>query len=103
MILGWSTYSETQCRLLSSKGSNIKRPANIALLTVSGVLAVFFAFWQRRQEGRHKPALIPNSLWRKPAFASACIMVLSEFFSDRQAYFETDALGLQSLRGQQSL
>jgi hypothetical protein len=35
-----------------------------------------FAFWMQRQEKMAKPALIPNSLWKKRTFTTICLMVL---------------------------
>ena len=62
--------------VLSADIGNIKKPANIALLTISVALASGFAIWMHRQVKAGKPALIPNSLWRKRAFTSICLMVL---------------------------
>lgn len=43
----------------------------MALLALIG-----FAFWEHRQERLGRPAMIPNSLWRKLAFTSICLAVL---------------------------
>lgn len=62
--------------MLSADVQNIKQPTNIALLTISLGLFPVFGLWMQYQEKRHKPALIPNSLWKNIAFTSICIMVM---------------------------
>ena len=62
---------------ITSNGQEIQKPANIALLTMSALLAPTFVCWTRRQERRHQPALIPNSIWNNRAFTSSCLMVLA--------------------------
>lgn len=63
-------------RMLSADISNIKLPANIALLALSIALIPAFAYWMHRREKKNKPALIPNSLWKTRTFTSICLMVL---------------------------
>lgn len=46
------------------------------LLILSVAFMPIFAFWMHRQEKKGKPALIPNSLWKKRTFTSICLMVL---------------------------
>ncbi|TLS30347.1 hypothetical protein PpBr36_03216 [Pyricularia pennisetigena] len=50
-------------------------PQNIALLVVAALLLPTFTLWVGRQERLDRPALIPNSLWRKAAFSSTCAAV----------------------------
>lgn len=61
---------------ISANVDYIKKPVNIALLVVSLVLAPIFVTWMHRQERSGKPTLVPNSLWKKRAFTSVCLMVL---------------------------
>lgn len=90
--------------MLSSDILEIKKPANIVLLSLSMALIPAFIMWMNRQEKLGKPALIPNYIWKKNrAFTTVCIMVLlsnavmncmelfcSLFFQDVQG---TTALG----------
>jgi len=48
---------------------------NIALMVLSVVLLAMFPLWMRQQENHSRPALIPNKIWRNPAFTSICIAV----------------------------
>ena len=61
--------------MITSSSSTMRNPTNIALLAVSVVLMPSFVFWVGRQEKLGRPALIPNSLWRKTEFTSICISV----------------------------
>lgn len=61
---------------LSADIENIKKAPNVAILTLSLILAPAFGIWMRYQEKRGMPALIPNSLWKKRAFTSICVIVL---------------------------
>ena len=61
---------------LSADVENIKKATNIVLLVLSLSLVPAFIAWMHRQEKTGKPALIPNSIWKKKAFTSICIMVL---------------------------
>jgi len=65
--------------MISTNGSYIRHASVIALLAVSLLLIVVFVLWVGRQERLHKPALIPNSLWRILPFTSMCIMVLLSY------------------------
>ncbi|KAH8911171.1 MFS general substrate transporter [Coniochaeta sp. PMI_546] len=62
--------------MLSSDITEIKKPANIVLLSLSLLLVPAFIYWMRRQERLQRPALIPNSIWKKLAFTSVSIMIL---------------------------
>ncbi|KAB5555091.1 major facilitator superfamily domain-containing protein [Coniochaeta sp. 2T2.1] len=62
--------------MLSSDIQEIHKPTNIVLLTLSLSLIPAFIYWMHRQESLSKPALIPNSIWRKLAFTSVSIMIL---------------------------
>jgi MFS family permease len=48
---------------------------NIVLLVASIVLLILFPLYMRYQVRRHKPALIPNKLWKNAAFTTTCIAV----------------------------
>ncbi|KAL2045725.1 hypothetical protein N7G274_002156 [Stereocaulon virgatum] len=48
---------------------------NIVLLIASIVLLILFPLYMRSQVRRHKPALIPNKLWKNAAFTTTCIAV----------------------------
>jgi MFS family permease len=48
---------------------------NIALLVVALSLIVSFPVWMHWQTNRGRPALIPNKLWRNPAFTTICSSV----------------------------
>jgi len=61
--------------MITSSASTIHHPPNIALLALSGALMPSFVFWVGRQERLGRPAVIPNSIWRKTAFTSICITV----------------------------
>ena len=61
---------------LSANINSIKKPTNIVLLAISALLAPSFMYWMHVQEKAGRPALIPNSLWKRKAFTSICLMVL---------------------------
>lgn len=63
-------------RIVTGSSSSIKEPLNATLITVAAVLVPVFVLWVGRQERHGKPALIPNSLWKIPAFTAVCLMVL---------------------------
>lgn len=65
--------------MISTSTSYIGHADIISLLTVSLTLIPVFVFWVGRQERLQKPALIPNSLWRKLPFTSMCLMVLLSY------------------------
>ena len=65
--------------MLSADLSNIKRPGSIVSLVISLGLVPTFAFWVGRQEKMGKPALIPNSLWKKLPFTAISVMVLLSY------------------------
>lgn len=60
---------------VSSSYMSIRQPTSASLLVVSLVLLIMFPFWMNRQTKKGRPALIPNKLWRNPAFTSICISV----------------------------
>lgn len=60
---------------VSSSYMSIRQPTSASLLAVSLVLLMMFPFWMDRQTKKGRPALIPNKLWRNPAFTSICISV----------------------------
>ena len=59
--------------ITSSSSLSPRRPLDIALLALALVLIPCFIFWVGRQENLGRPAIIPNSLWRKSGFSSACL------------------------------
>jgi hypothetical protein len=61
--------------MVTSDYRNLNEPSNMALLAVSVVLLVAFPCWMHWQNKGNKPALIPNRLWRKATFTSACLSV----------------------------
>lgn len=61
--------------MVTSDHRNIQRASNIALLSVSLALLVAFPCWMHWQAAHDRPALIPNRLWRKATFTSACLCV----------------------------
>ncbi|KAK8095897.1 aminotriazole resistance [Apiospora kogelbergensis] len=61
--------------MITSDWRNIRKPVQIVLLVVSMLLLAAFPFWMHRQVQIGKPALIPNRLWRKASFTSACLCV----------------------------
>ena len=60
---------------LTSDHHSIGSAEIIALLVVSFVLLACFPVWMRFQTANGRPALIPNHLWSKVTFTSACISV----------------------------
>ena len=61
--------------MVTASLSNLEDTSNIVLLCVAAAIVPIFIFWVGRQERLGKPALIPNSLWKKPAFTGLCLMV----------------------------
>ncbi|OIW28670.1 MFS general substrate transporter [Coniochaeta ligniaria NRRL 30616] len=62
--------------MLSSDIAEIKKPTNIVLLALSLLLIPVFVAWMHRQTSLHRPALIPNSIWKSLPFTSVSIMIL---------------------------
>ncbi|KAF2269679.1 integral membrane protein [Lojkania enalia] len=59
-----------------SGGSAIQeKPYAIALLIVAILLIPFFVFWEGRQEKLARPAILPNSIWRRREFTAVCVSV----------------------------
>lgn len=61
--------------VVTSDYRNISQPATIALLVVSLLLLAAFPLWMHHQVRHKRPALIPNRLWRQPAFTASCLGV----------------------------
>jgi MFS family permease len=61
--------------LLSADLSVMRKSSTAVMLALSLVLLVCFPAWMHRRDRAGKPALIPNSLWKKVPFTSTCIMV----------------------------
>ena len=72
--LGMLNYVLAQ---LTSGAHEIHKAANIALLILSILLMTAFGFWIQRQERLHRPALIPNPIWKNRTFTSSCLMVVA--------------------------
>lgn len=62
-------------RMVTSSYQHIQEPYLIVLLCISAILIPIFAFWVGRQEKHGKPALIPNTLWKKKSFTATCVIV----------------------------
>ncbi|KAI9151487.1 MFS-type transporter 1 [Paramyrothecium foliicola] len=58
--------------VISSDTSKIRERGTIVLLCLSAVTLPSFIAWMHYRVSKGKPALIPNSLWRNPAFATIC-------------------------------
>ena len=54
---------------------SIGHAQSIALLVLSLALLATFPAWMNYQTKNGRPALIPNSLWRKASFTSICVSV----------------------------
>lgn len=61
--------------MITSNYKHIQDAYIIVLLVISVFLIPAFVFWVSRQEQLNKPAIIPNSLWRKESFATTCVIV----------------------------
>ncbi|KAF2642546.1 MFS general substrate transporter [Massarina eburnea CBS 473.64] len=53
----------------------IRSATTASLLAVSLVLLIAFPLWMRHREHKELSALVPNSLWVNPRFASICALV----------------------------
>jgi MFS family permease len=62
--------------LLSADSNNIREPIAIVMLVLSIALMVVFPFWMRFQTKRGRPALVPNSIWKKLSFTSVCALTV---------------------------
>ena len=62
--------------MLAADVDNIANASTVVLIVLSTTLIALFVFWMRRQEQRQKPALIPNSLWKKTSFTTICLLIL---------------------------
>jgi hypothetical protein len=60
---------------LTSDHHSIASAENIAVLVVSFVLLACFPVWMHFQTIKGRPALMPNHLWTKATFTSACVSV----------------------------
>ena len=76
LCLNYPSANKVGWSIITGSISSIHDATNIALLSMAGALALAFVLWMHLQEKRGKPALIPNSLWKKMAFSSICLMVL---------------------------
>jgi len=61
--------------MATSSYKQLGKAENATLLSVAFALLVAFPLWMRYQVKRGRPALIPNRLWRNPAFTSVCVSV----------------------------
>ncbi len=64
---------------MADRVDSIKRPENVAILSLATVLLPTFFLWMRRQEKKGDVALIPNSLWTRLPFLTICILVLIQY------------------------
>ena len=60
---------------LSGDLHSIHKASTAAMFGISLALLVGFPLWMHWRQSSGKPALIPNSFWKKLPFASTCIMV----------------------------
>lgn len=60
---------------MTSDYRNITKPSTITLLIVALLLLIAFPVWMHYQVQRKRPVLVPNRLWRQPAFTAACLGV----------------------------
>ena len=65
--------------MITADSSNIRKPATIAVLVISILLAPAFMLWVRFREQNQKRVLIPHSLWRSRSFTAICIMLLFSY------------------------
>lgn len=61
--------------MITASYSRLGDAQNIALLTISLLLVLVFAYWMHRQEKLGRPAIIQNSLWKNTAFTTTCVAV----------------------------
>lgn len=61
--------------MITSDYRSIAQPSTLILLSIALVLLVAFPIWMHHQVQCKRPALIPNRLWRQPAFTAACLGV----------------------------
>ncbi|EGY16865.1 uncharacterized protein VDAG_08029 [Verticillium dahliae VdLs.17] len=90
--------------VITGNMAKAKNAENIVMLCIAGTSAVSFGFWMHFREKSGRIALIPNSLWRKRAFTTICLLVfltyavlngveyfLSLFFQEVQLLSALDA------------
>lgn len=78
-------------------------PHTVALLVVALLLVPFFVFWEGRQERLGRPAVLPNSIWRRREFTAVCLSVfLTWSWFNAFGYWATlyfqESLGLDALQ-----
>ncbi|KAK1756632.1 major facilitator superfamily domain-containing protein [Echria macrotheca] len=67
-------------QLSNNSESAIRTPGIVAMLVLSlGVLMPAFGVWMHVAQRKGYPALIPNRLWKQPAFVGVCVMVLLSY------------------------
>lgn len=64
---------------LSNSESAIKAPGIVAMLGVSLGLMPVFGWWMHFAEKKGYPVLIPNRLWKQPAFVGVCVMMVLSY------------------------
>lgn len=72
--LGILLYVLATTTISSQRFSKVK---NIVLFLISIVPLALFPLYMAYQVRHHKPALIPNNLWRNASFTTTCIVVFS--------------------------
>ncbi|GIK07220.1 hypothetical protein Aspvir_002877 [Aspergillus viridinutans] len=70
-----SAFMALLCYLLAANPSRIKSADNIVILCLAALALPSFVGWVHYQVKRHKPALIPNALWKNTAFSSICAAI----------------------------
>lgn len=88
--------------MVTANYTRIGDPQNIAMLAIAISLIPGFIFWMQRQERLGRPAIIPNSLWRKTAFTTVCIAVFLTWGAFNSLQFLT-TLYFQRVQGVSAL
>lgn len=61
--------------MLAADTSRLKTPSTMVPLILAVLLLPAFACWMDFRTRRHKPALIPNAIWRNHAFTAICLLI----------------------------
>lgn len=84
--------------MVTASYSRLKDPQNIAMLSIAVLLLPAFVLWMQRQERLGRPAIIPNSLWKKTAFTTVCVTVFLSWGAFNSVQFLT-TLYFQRVQG----
>ncbi|KAJ9137115.1 Aminotriazole resistance protein [Pleurostoma richardsiae] len=77
-----SAFMALSCYLLAVLSTDVYRirePGSIVILVLGVLAAPAFAYWAHRRMRFGKPALIPNSLWKKKSFTTICATICLSF------------------------